>query len=106
VALLLVQLSPQTAQVLGIVRLLVALTSLALADTLIMIQPLTMLLLPALDIPSRNVLAGRWDSRGGFWAGVRRTRSEAVYGKISLVNLAPVDIWERMALGLTMMNEK
>jgi hypothetical protein len=56
VALLLVQLGPQTAQVLGIVGLLVALTSLALADTLIVIQPLTVLLLPALDIPRGNVL--------------------------------------------------
>jgi hypothetical protein len=69
VALLLVQLSPQAAQVLGIVGLLVALTSLALADTLIVIQPLTMLLLPALDIPSRNVLARKAGISGWVLGG-------------------------------------
>lgn len=51
VALLLVQLGPQTTQVLRIVRGLVRLTSLTLAHPLIVIQPLSMLLLPALDIP-------------------------------------------------------
>lgn len=78
VALLLVQLGPQASKVLGIKGLLVALTSLALADTLIVIQPLTVLLLPALDIPRGNVLVGGWKYLGRFGAGVRRTRSEAV----------------------------
>lgn len=50
-ALLLVQLGPQAAQVLRILGLLVRFTSLALADTLIVIEPLTVLLLPAFDIP-------------------------------------------------------
>jgi hypothetical protein len=50
-ALLLVQLGPQTAEVLGILGLVVDLTGLALSDTLIVVQALTVLLSPALDIP-------------------------------------------------------
>lgn len=50
-ALLLVQLSPQTTQVLRIVGLLVSLTGLALALTLIVVKALTVLLLPALNVP-------------------------------------------------------
>jgi hypothetical protein len=50
-ALLLVQLGPQTTQVLGILGLLMSFTGLALADSLIMVKTLSVLLLPALDIP-------------------------------------------------------
>lgn len=50
-ALLLVQLGPQTTQVLRILGLLVAFTSLTLALTLIVIKALSMLLLPALNVP-------------------------------------------------------
>lgn len=50
-ALLLVQLGPQTAEVLGILGLLMRFTCFPLADTLIVIQTLTVLLRPALDIP-------------------------------------------------------
>lgn len=49
--LLLVQLGPQAAQVLGILRLFVRFTGLALADALVVVEPLTVLLLPALNIP-------------------------------------------------------
>lgn len=48
--LLLVQLGPQAAQVLGILRLFVRFTGLALADALVVVEPLTVLLLPALNI--------------------------------------------------------
>jgi hypothetical protein len=51
VALLLVELSSQTTQVLGIVGRLVALTSLTLAGALIVIETLSVLFRPALDIP-------------------------------------------------------
>lgn len=53
-ALLLVQLSPQTTQVLRIVGLLVPLTGLALALTLIVVKTLTVLLLPALNVPEEK----------------------------------------------------
>lgn len=56
VALLLVQLGTQTTQVLRIVRLLVSLTGLALALTLIVVKALTVLLLPALDVPGGKML--------------------------------------------------
>ena len=72
-ALLLVQLGPQTAEILGILGLVVDLTGLALSDTLIVVQALTVLLSPALDIPDRFV---RWWGCGR--EGVRRTRSGAV----------------------------
>lgn len=75
VALLLVQLGPQTTQVLGIVRRLVGLTRLALAGSLIVIEPLAVLLLPALDIPSSG-LVGIGDQLLRWGEG--RTRSEAV----------------------------
>lgn len=76
-ALLLVQLGPQTAQVLRIVRLLVAFTSLALAGPLIVIEPLSVLLLPALNVPGGlgEMLVGMVI---GWLAGSGRTRSEAV----------------------------
>lgn len=51
VALLLVQLGPQTTQILRIVGLLVSLTGLTFAFTLIVIEALTVLLLPALNVP-------------------------------------------------------
>lgn len=51
VTLLLVQLGPQTTQVLGIVGLLVSFTSMTLTGALIVIETLTVLLCPALDIP-------------------------------------------------------
>jgi hypothetical protein len=50
-ALLLVQLGPQAAQILGILRLFVRFTGLALADALVVVEPLTVLFLPAFDIP-------------------------------------------------------
>jgi hypothetical protein len=49
--LLLVQLGPQAAQVLGILGLLVRFSGLLLADTLVVVESLTVLLLPALDVP-------------------------------------------------------
>ena len=55
--LLLVELGPQTTQVLGIVGLLVTLTGLALAGSLIVIESLTVLLLPALNVPEEWMLA-------------------------------------------------
>lgn len=57
-ALLLVQLGPQTAEILGILGLLVALTGLALSDTLIVVQALTVLFSPALDIPGELLDGG------------------------------------------------
>jgi hypothetical protein len=50
-ALLLVQLGPQAAQILGILGLFVRFTGLALADALVVVESLTVLLLPAFDIP-------------------------------------------------------
>lgn len=50
-ALLLVELGLQTAQVLGVVRLLVALTGFAFARALFMVEALAVLLLPAFDVP-------------------------------------------------------
>lgn len=50
-ALLLVELGSQTAQVLGIFGLLVVFTGLALAGSFLMVEALAVLLLPALDIP-------------------------------------------------------
>lgn len=76
VAVLLVQLGPQTTQVLGIVRRLVSLTSLALACALLVIEALAMLLLPALDIPGKMSVGDR-----AVAGGERRTRSEAVGGR-------------------------
>lgn len=60
-ALLLVQLGPQAAQVLGILGLFVRFTGLALADALIVVEPLTVLLLPALDVPVARL---EWDCQG------------------------------------------
>lgn len=97
-ALLLVQLGPQAAQVLRILGLLVRFTGLALADTLIVIEPLTVLLLPAFDIPNPSSAyfvrgfdisiprrwknsSGRGPALGRGWG--RRTRSEAAHGTIS-----------------------
>lgn len=74
-ALLLVQLGPQTTQVLRIVGLLVSLTGLALALTLIVVKALTVLLLPALDVPEEKKLIFE---RLGVAGGDGRTRSEAV----------------------------
>lgn len=74
-ALLLVQLGPQTTQVLRIVGLLVSLTGLALALTLIVVKALTVLLLPALDVPEEKKLICE---RLGVAGGDGRTRSEAV----------------------------
>lgn len=51
VALLLVQLGPQTTQVLRILGLLVTLTGLTFALLLIVIEPFSVLLLPALNVP-------------------------------------------------------
>jgi hypothetical protein len=79
VALLLVQLSPQTTQVLRIVGLFVSLTGLTLALTLIVIKALTVLLLPALDVPGGIMLVGEDSMVAG---GERRTRSEAVREKM------------------------
>lgn len=66
-ALLLVQLGPQTAQVLGILGLLVDLTGLLLAGALIVIETLTVLFRPAFDIPVftmvNNFFAG-WLEKG------------------------------------------
>lgn len=64
-ALLLVQLGPQATQILSILRLLVRLTRLLLAQPLIVIQPLAVLLLPTFDIPGENglvelVLGEQW----------------------------------------------
>lgn len=50
-ALLLVELGSQTAQVLGIFGLLVVFTGLALAGSFLVVEALAVLLLPALDIP-------------------------------------------------------
>lgn len=50
-ALLLVQLGPQTAQVLRILGLLVYPTGLTLADPFVMVETFSVLFLPALDIP-------------------------------------------------------
>jgi hypothetical protein len=61
----LVQLGPQTTQVLGIVGLLVSLTSLALAHALIVIEALTMLLLPALNVPGKMSVGGIRAVAGG-----------------------------------------
>lgn len=62
-----------------------------------MVQPLTVLLLPALDIPGGNVLVGGGIS--GDLGGVRRTRSEAVRGKFgqSLCSDRIQSIWDRIA---------
>lgn len=79
VALLLVQLGPQTTQVLRIVGLLVSLTGLTLALTLIVIEALTVLLLPALNVPSGRMSVGKDPAVAG---GERRTRSEAVRKKL------------------------
>lgn len=49
-ALLLVELGSQATQVLGILGLLVDVTGLTLAYTLVMVEALAVLLLPALDI--------------------------------------------------------
>jgi hypothetical protein len=101
VAVLLVQLGPQTTQVLGIVRRLVSLTSLALARALLMIEALAVLLLPALDIPRKMSVGDR-----AVAGGERRTRSEAVGGR-KVSKLTELDIerpenhWE-----LTMMNDE
>lgn len=84
VTLLLVQLGSQTSEVLGIVGGLVALTSLTLADALIVVETLTVLLLPALDVP---VLCGLAVSFIGWLAGRVRTRSEAVGERNRLVEL-------------------
>lgn len=75
VAVLLVQLGSQTTQVLRIVGRLVSLTGLTLALTLIVVEALTVLLLPALDIPGWKMLVG---NKSGVAGGERRTRSEAV----------------------------
>lgn len=87
VAILLVQLGPQTTQVLGIVGRLVSLTSLALAQALIVIEALAVLLLPALDIPSGKMSVGDRAVAGGE----RRTRSEAV-GRKKVSKLMKLDI--------------
>lgn len=60
-ALLLVQLGPQTTQVLGILGLLMGFTGLALADSLVVVKTLSVLLLPALDIPGggQYMMSGR-----------------------------------------------
>jgi len=50
-ALLLVELGSQTAQVLGIFGCLVVFTGLTLAGPFLVIEALAVLLLPALDIP-------------------------------------------------------
>jgi len=68
VAILLVQLGPQTTQVLGIVGLLVSFTSLALAHALIVVEALTMLLLPALNVPGGKMSVG---DRFGWWLAGR-----------------------------------
>lgn len=57
-ALLLVQLGPQTAEILGILGLLMALTGLTLSSTLIVVQALTVLFGPALDIPDELLDGG------------------------------------------------
>lgn len=72
-ATLLVQLGPQTTQVLGIVGRLVSLTSLALAQALIVIEALAVLLLPAFDIPGKMSVGDR-----AVAGGEGRTRSEAI----------------------------
>lgn len=70
-ALLLVQLGPQTAEVLRILGLLVGLTGFALANSLIVVQALTMLLCPALDIPGGMLggmdMDGAGDKTNSFW---------------------------------------
>jgi hypothetical protein len=58
------------------VGLLVSLTSLALAHALIVVETLTMLLLPALNVPGKVLVKGIRVAGGD-----RRTRSEAVGGK-------------------------
>lgn len=50
-ALLLVELGSQAAQVLGIFRLLVVFTGLALAGSFLVVEAFAVLLLPAFDIP-------------------------------------------------------
>ena len=77
------------------------LTSLALARTLLMIEALTVLLLPALDIPGKMSVGDL-----AVAGGEGRTRSEAVGGrKVSkLIKLdieRPGNHWE-----LTMMNDE
>lgn len=65
-ALLLVQLGPQAAQVLGIFGLLVAFTGLALPGALFVVEALAVLLLPALNVPSGMVsVLSRWTPGGG-----------------------------------------
>jgi len=73
-ALLLVELGSQTAQVLSIFGLLVVFTGLALAGSLLVVEALAVLLLPALDIPVLVSCYGRRLNLGR----VGRTRSEAV----------------------------
>jgi hypothetical protein len=65
VALLLVQLGPQTTQVLRIVGLLVSLTGLTLALALIVVEALTVLLLPALNVPSGRMSVGKESTAAG-----------------------------------------
>lgn len=78
-ALLLVQLGPQAAQVLGILRLFVRFTGLALADALVVVEPLTVLLLPALDIPKIRLDCGLTTAEArGVDELVLRLYSEAV----------------------------
>lgn len=73
-AFLLVKLGSQAAQVLGILGLLVDITGLTLAHTLVVVEALAVLLLPTLDI-SAVVSCGELARVG--WVG--RTRSEAVF---------------------------
>jgi hypothetical protein len=101
VTLLLVQLGSQTSEVLGIVGGLVALTSLTLADALIVVETLTVLLLPALDVP---VLCGLAVSFIGWLAGRVRTRSEAVGWEKWLAKLFKLKSMWVLIQGLTMMN--
>lgn len=77
-ALLLVHLGPQAAQVLGIFGLLVTFTGLALPGALFMVEALAVLFLPALNVPSGVVSVG---CHAGLWRW-GRTRSEAVVERI------------------------
>lgn len=65
-ALLLVHLGPQAAQVLGIFGLLVAFTGLALPGALFVVEALAVLLLPALNVPMVWLV---WVVTLDFWWG-------------------------------------
>ena len=91
-ALLLVHLGPQAAQVLGIFGLLVAFTGLALPGALFVVEALAVLLLPALNVPMGVVSVG---CHAGLLVG-RRTRSEAVVEKF--VSCLSVDIMHKQGI--------